>query len=745
MVLLASRSIGNAGTMEIHDDGWTVTMRVRSSDSSTYNGSLPISVYVGGGWSGWFGVNYPSGSPWVNVWVGAIGSSQTVGFQVGDSGTWGFGSGGALTTWVSRATVPAAPTPIGVDQATANSLRYRFSGNSDGGSPIREWQIGYGTDPSSPQYFVSSSGTSVIGNLASHTTWYFWSRGRNDVGWGAWSSRSQGDTLGHPTVPLSLAATPSGSVTGRVTLTWNQPTTTGAGGIVGYNIFRDGTQIATTTGTATGYTDNGLTPYQSYSYTVAARNAYSNSVSGTGPQTSPVSATAPGPPAAPTNLTGQSSTTVPGQVSLSWTAPTTTGAGGITGYTVRLADGTLVQNLTGTATTYTVSNLTPGVAYTFVVTARNALADAEGSESAYSNQVLVTPIGEPAAPTNVVASVSTTTSNRIVVSWTPPPGSLSGFNIFSRVNGADTLIGTINNTNSSFAIDNLTAGASYTYVVRARTIYTDTLSPGYPGSWGGPASAPTTATATVNNVQTVPTLAAVASATNAIFNGTYVISQITANTIRYNKSASDIPSTSSGGSITNVTNALFNGTFTIGTPTPTTITYSKTNSNVGPLPTSGGTVTDNTNVSLNGTFVVTSVNVGANLLSYANTGANISSVSVPVNPSPGQSGFVKNLSNAIFNGTGFVITAITDTTLSYAKTNANVAESNASGIVTNVTNKNIFNGKYLVTTVPAYNVVRYAKTTADIALRTWFAPNGLVNRTVSPSTLDIKFRSGWAG
>ena len=35
--------------------------------------------------------------------------------------------------------VPAAPTPIGVDQATADSLRYRFSGNDDGGTPIREW------------------------------------------------------------------------------------------------------------------------------------------------------------------------------------------------------------------------------------------------------------------------------------------------------------------------------------------------------------------------------------------------------------------------------------------------------------------------------------------------------------------------------------------------------------------------------------------------------------------------------
>lgn len=195
MALIASRGIGNAGTMEIHDDGWTVTMRIRSSDGSTYSGAIPIRVYVGGGWSGWFNVGYPSGSPWVNVWSGGIGSSQSVAFQVGNTGTWGFGGGGDLWASVGRATIPAAPTPVGLDQITATSMRYRFSGNSNGGSGILEWQVHYGTNPSSGEHSIGSSGTSVVTGLKPGTDYYFWSRGRNAVGWGPWSARTSARTL----------------------------------------------------------------------------------------------------------------------------------------------------------------------------------------------------------------------------------------------------------------------------------------------------------------------------------------------------------------------------------------------------------------------------------------------------------------------------------------------------------------------------------------------------------------------
>lgn len=746
---MADWGVGTRGTLRITDDGSVVRFYVLCGDPATRVGEYRWYGTVNGVGVGGT-VNLPAGFGIRELGGWHVGYSQTVSIGQQATGTQGLGgAAGPFYVGIGRATVPQPPTGVSVDSATATSLRYVFSGNENGGSGILEWQIGYGTSPTTVQYTVGSSGTSVVGGLAEHTTWYFWSRGRNAVGWSGWSNRLQGNTLGHPTAPLNPVATPSATVTGRIALSWTAPATTGAGGIVGYNIFRDGTQIATTTGTATTYTDNGRTPYDSYSYTIAARNAYSTSVSGVGPKSAAIVAVAPGPPTAPRNLSGVSSSTVPGEVQLTWQAPTTAGAGGITGYTIRLADDTPIGTTTGTGLTYTASGLTPGVAYTFKVAARNALADAEGSVSAFSNQVIVTPIGEPTAPTGFTVFQSPTVSNRLVLTWNAPAGVLSGYSIFQQINGtgAYVLVKKITSNHTSFTVDDLPAGVVQRFHVRARTIYTDTLNDGYPGNWGGPPTSNVAGTASVNNTQSVPTLAAITSVTNALFNGTYTINQVTANTIRYAKVAANVASAASGGLVSNITNALFNGSFTItAAATPTTVTYAKTASNVIPLATSGGVVTDTTNTAFNGTFVVTAVNVGANQLSYANVAAALAARAVPANNAPGQFGKITNLSNAIFNGVGKVITAITSsTTLSYAQTNADVAERNAAGAVINATNRDIFNGTYLVQSVPAYDTVRYTKVAANIARRTWLLPNGIVSRGISPARLDVRFRSGWAG
>ncbi len=646
------------------------------------------------------------------------------------------------------ARVPYAPTSLGIDQVGADSFRYRFSGNDDGGSGIQEWQIQLATNSgfTTGVQTISSNGTSTISGLANHTQYWVRSRGRNGVGWGTYSTSDTTTTTGHPTVPTSVSTTPSTSVTGRIQVNWSAPATTGAGGIVGYNIFRDGVQIATTTGTTTGYTDNGRTPYTTYAYRIAARNAYSTGVSGMGPQSTAVNGVAPGPPTAPINLTAVADGAVPGKVDLSWTAPTSTGTGGITGYKVYFAGGSLIVNQNGTGTTYSVTGLNPGTTYSFQVFARNALSDTEGTMSAGSNTPVVTPIGEPNAPTGLTVTQSATTSNRLVLSWTAPAGTLTGFNVFNRVGGVDTLIGTVNNTHTTFTVDGLTAGSNYTYVVRARTAYTDTLATGYPGNWGGPASTAVTAAPSVNNTQTVPTVASVVSGTNAIFAGTYTINAVTATTVGYAKTAANQASSASGGNIANNTNAIYNGNFTItSTPSPTSFTYAKTNANIALLATTGGLVTDTTNQLFNGTFTVSAVNSGANTISYANPGSDLGATAVPVNALPGASSFVTNLSNSIFNSASKTITAATEYTLSYAQTNANVTESGAAGVVTNNTNKNTFNGTYTVASIPAYNVVRYARTASNIALRSWIGGNAYIARLVSPSTLDVRFRSGWSG
>lgn len=139
MALIATRGIGSAGTMEIWDDGSTILMRIRSSDSATNSGAIPIKALFNGSWSDWTYVNYPSGSPWVNVWAQGVSTSQTVAFQVGDTGTMGFGAGGQLSAAVNRtppASKPGTPgTPV-ASNVSVDRLTLSWTIPSNGGATI---------------------------------------------------------------------------------------------------------------------------------------------------------------------------------------------------------------------------------------------------------------------------------------------------------------------------------------------------------------------------------------------------------------------------------------------------------------------------------------------------------------------------------------------------------------------------------------------------------------------------------
>ncbi|MCR8641140.1 discoidin domain-containing protein [Paenibacillus sp. N1-5-1-14] len=73
-----------------------------------------------------------------------------------------------------------------------------------------------------------------------------------------------------PTVPSNVTATAVSS--SQINLTWSASTDNV--GVTGYNVFRNGTQLQNTTGTS--FTDTGLTPSTTYSYTVKAFDAAGN-------------------------------------------------------------------------------------------------------------------------------------------------------------------------------------------------------------------------------------------------------------------------------------------------------------------------------------------------------------------------------------------------------------------------------------------------------------------------------------
>ena len=101
-----------------------------------------------------------------------------------------------------------------------------------------------------------------------------------------------------------------------------------------------------------------------------------------------------------------------GQVTASWAAPESTGGTPIKGYTVTATPGGDTCE-TKTALTCVVRDLTNGTAYTFTVTATNAV----GTSAASEPSATVTPATVPSAPTGLAADPG---DGQVTVSWAAP-------------------------------------------------------------------------------------------------------------------------------------------------------------------------------------------------------------------------------------------------------------------------------------------------------------------------------------
>lgn len=100
-------------------------------------------------------------------------------------------------------TVPPAPGPVTLSNITQDSVHAVFSGNGDGGSPVLEWRIGYGTNPAGPTSYLSGYNID-IDNLTPGVLYYFWSQGRNAYGWGPLSVPTSAQLLSGAYVKVGL-------------------------------------------------------------------------------------------------------------------------------------------------------------------------------------------------------------------------------------------------------------------------------------------------------------------------------------------------------------------------------------------------------------------------------------------------------------------------------------------------------------------------------------------------------------
>jgi len=189
-----------------------------------------------------------------------------------------------------------------------------------------------------------------------------------------------------PSVPSGLTVT--GVTNTSVSLSWTAAADNV--GVTGYQVFRDGVQAGSPSGTS--FTDTGRSPGQTYLYSVRARDAAGN-ISGASVTVPATTTGCSGDCSAPTAPTLSSPGKTDTTVSLSWT--TSTDNVGVTGYEV-FRGSTLVGSSSGTS--FTDTGLTASTAYSYTVKAR----DAAGNRSAASNAVTVTTNAAPQPPAGLV-------------------------------------------------------------------------------------------------------------------------------------------------------------------------------------------------------------------------------------------------------------------------------------------------------------------------------------------------------
>ena len=341
---------------------------------------------------------------------------------------------------------------------------------SSGSSSITDYVVQFSSNSGSTWSTfadgTSTTTTATVTGLTNGSAYIFKVAAVNSAGTGNYSSASSSVQLvGSPGSPTSVVGTAGDA---QVALVWSAPNSNGGASITDYVIqyssdsgstwstFTDGTSSTTAT------TVTGLTNGTSYVFKVAAVNS-----AGTSSYSSASASVVVGAPGEPTSVVGTSGNA---QVSLVWSAPTSSGGSPITDYLVQFSSNSgstwsTFADGTSTSTTATVTGLTNGTSYVFKVASVNSAGTS--AYSSVSNSVLV---GTPVAPTSVVG---TTGDAQVALAWTAPSSengsSLTDYVVQFSSNSGSTWSSFADgiSTSSTATVTGLTNGTTYVFRVAA--------------------------------------------------------------------------------------------------------------------------------------------------------------------------------------------------------------------------------------------------------------------------------------
>jgi titin len=266
---------------------------------------------------------------------------------------------------------PYPPRSIGVTGGDSQATVTWVGPINTGGSPITSYKVVpyKGTTVLPALTYAANATSGTVTSLTNGDTFTFKVFATNAVGNGMLSTPTRAVTIGTPSAPPSVSATPGD---GNAIVGWSLPTNTNGAAISGYRVTprRGVVTLAPVTfpaGARSGAVP-GLTNSTTYTFTVAALNAR-----GAGAPTITPTVIV-GTPTAPTGV-GATSGPGSGAITVHWSPPTSTNGAAITGYviTTRYKGKPLgTKTAAATAGAVTISGLTSGTSYSFVVNATNA-------------------------------------------------------------------------------------------------------------------------------------------------------------------------------------------------------------------------------------------------------------------------------------------------------------------------------------------------------------------------------------
>lgn len=269
--------------------------------------------------------------------------------------------------------------------------------------------------------------------------------------------------VGVPDAPTGVAVT---SITkSAANVGWIAPANDGGATVTGYKVeYRSSATAAwqTVGATTNSAAISGLTSASNYQVQVRATNSVGDSL-----PSAIVNFTTLGDlPGAPTNPTATNDRG--NAFTLGWTAPASNGGNAITSYPVQqLQNGNWVQIGSGSASsrTFNVTNLTPGTAYSFRISASNINGTGPYVEFNYTTGILA-----PSTPTGV--TVSAIGPRTATASWNPVNPPTAGVPLVYEVtwgwSGYSTVLGRATGlTSPSYTMANLAASTRYWVQVTA--------------------------------------------------------------------------------------------------------------------------------------------------------------------------------------------------------------------------------------------------------------------------------------